>query len=981
VHWTVAVVLIVGSAVLPGQGLSPPTWHVVVEVAATTLAFVLGSLALVRYYSRRQTLFLFIGTGFLATGLLDAVHAVLTAGVIPVRPGTRAEDLSAWSWLQARVFLSLFLFVSVLPPAGGGERSGASTLRLRSAGPVRGRGGRMPDDRSIYATALVLVAAVAAFFGLAPLASAIHPAWVLPRPAELIPGVLFAGALVGYLRRGEWRQDAFQHWLVVSLLINALAQVAFMARSAALHDPFFDVAHLLKLASYLAVFAGLLISIFGTFRREGRALLAVGEANEALAAEIRVRREAEAVLQRSEERLRSFLESAHDLIQSSAPDGRILFVNRAWEGTLGYTRDDLTGMRLADLLHHDCRDEVLRLFDRVLAGERVERITAEFIARNGDVVVCSGSAVRHVVDGRPKAVQAIFRDVTAQKRTERELASSRANIEALVENTGDAIWSVDTRHRLITFNSAFALAVEARTGREPHRGDLPDAVFGPRDAAWYRALYERGLKGERFSLLREESVVGQPRTFEIFCNPVTEAGGATGAVMFGRDVTRRLQAEEALRVSKEEAEAANRAKSQFLANMSHELRTPLNSVIGFANILLKNKRGNLSSQDLGFLERIMVNGRHLLALINEVLDLAKVEAGRMELELEPVGVAELVRETVAQLEGQAREKRVRLLARTPVQGARPLETDRAKLKQVLINLLGNAIKFSEGGEVTVNVETDPATNRVTALAVQDTGIGIPPDRLETIFGPFQQADGSTSREYGGTGLGLTISRSICQLLGYELDAASAVGEGSTFTIRVEPRPDPPLLHEPGPEAREVLEAVADDGYAPRAMKELRVLVIDDEADSRVVLTHYLKDLGCRVLTAASAEEGLELARRERPNLITLDLMMPGMGGWEALRILKEDEVLREIPVVVVSIVAAEDRGRLLGAVDLLTKPVEREDLLRVIWRNLVRQGGGRVLVIDDDPDARLLMEELLGAVGLEVCCAENGYDGLRIVDE
>jgi signal transduction histidine kinase len=236
-----------------------------------------------------------------------------------------------------------------------------------------------------------------------------------------------------------------------------------------------------------------------------------------------------------------------------------------------------------------------------------------------------------------------------------------------------------------------------------------------------------------------------------------------------------------LLLAKEAAEQANRTKSTFLANMSHELRTPLGSIIGFANLLRKNRHGNLQAQDLVYLERIQANGTHLLSLINAMLDLSKVEAGQTDLQMTQIALNALIPEVLEQLEGSKPYPQVPLRAALPLAIA-PVLTDASKLKQILINLVGNALKFTPEGTVTVRVEVEPATCRPISIDVVDTGIGIPPERCEAIFEHFQQADNSTARKYGGTGLGLAISRALCQLLGYQLTVESTVGQGSTFRI-------------------------------------------------------------------------------------------------------------------------------------------------------------------------------------------------------
>ncbi len=435
----------------------------------------------------------------------------------------------------------------------------------------------------------------------------------------------------------------------------------------------------------------------------------------------------------------------------------------------------------------------------------------------------------------------------------------------------------------------------------------------------------------------------------------------------------------ALLISKEAAEQANRAKSEFLANMSHELRTPLNSVIGFANVLLKNKAKNLRSDDINFLERIQVNGKHLLGLINQILDLSKIEAGRTELDLAPISLIVLARETVAQLEGQYREKSVKLITELPDSVAQ-IETDESKLKQVIINLIGNAFKFTEKGTVTVRIVAESDTGRPLRIDVADTGIGIPKDRQEAVFEAFQQADASTTRTYGGTGLGLTISRALCQLLGYQMTLSSEVGKGTIFSIWLVPEIESDAATEQtGHLAPVSVPRASMPSEDLDALKDKLILVIDDESDARVLMLNLIEGYGCRVIAASSGEQGLRMAREFRPDLITVDLIMPKMDGWQLVKELKTDPQLKQIPIVVVSMIANEHAGKIFGAIDVVEKPLIREDLMAAVSRNL---SGSRanVLVVDDDPDARRIVTSCLAEEGMHIETAINGRDALEILE-
>jgi PAS domain S-box-containing protein len=964
-HFFVVVLL----AVL-ARGLSRSDWtsgpilYGTLETLSALLAFVVGALALVRFYSRKRETFLFIGTGFLGTGFLDLFPAVLAMGWVGEWTAAEVEGLATWGFTASGTFLSLFLL------------TGGITWRRNLANPDR----KPTREATVYLTAALLAVVVFAIFNLFPLTGALRPDQFIRQPAELVPSLIFLISAVGYLAKNHWRSDAFEHWLIVGLLIGVMAHGAYMPFSSQYHDGLFVGAHGLKVLSYAGVLVGLLASVYVTFRREGEVAEATREANQALAREIDYRRQAERLIQEKEERLQDFLDNAHDLIQSVDPDGRFVYVNQAWKTALGYSDEEIKALTLFEILDPGCRERCKRDFARVIQGENLPALEVDFVAADGRVIQVSGSANVWIKDGAPVATRSIFRDITEQVQARRQFETFQANLRALVENTGDAIWSVDRAKRLITFNTAFSMALEVRTDREPRVGDLPADCLPPEDVAWYVDMYEKALYGNGFSELREEKIGGQVRTYEFFFNPIREAAGITGVAVFEKDVTARRRTQLALRMAKEEAEDANQAKSKFLASMSHELRTPLNSVIGFTNILLKNRTGNLAEQELSFLDRIIANGKHLLDLINEVLDLAKIEAGRMESVFQTVDLTTLLGDTLSQLEGQVRGKRVVLRSQIP-EGIDSIESDLGKLRQVIINLVGNALKFTDEGEVSVEILVKGDGRTPSAIAVRDTGIGIPPDRLQAIFEAFQQADKDTSREFGGTGLGLTISRSLCQLMGYDLRVESEEGKGSTFTILLtagtspEKRAEEELMQEALKPIESTRPATSTAETSSPKGPRARILVIDDDPDSLRLLRVQLEEIGFEVLTAPSAEVGLEVAKKQNPDLITLDLVMPGMTGWEALREFKKSPDLQHIPVVIISTVAGEqDRGSLFGSVDLLTKPVDKSELLTVLRRNLPVPRGQRVLVVEDEPGTQEILRTCLEEIGLQVTLAGNGEE-------
>ncbi len=371
-----------------------------------------------------------------------------------------------------------------------------------------------------------------------------------------------------------------------------------------------------------------------------------------------------------------------------------------------------------------------------------------------------------------------------RRRAEEALKDSEALYHSLVESLPLNLLRKDAQGRFTFANQLFC--EELGKPLEEIVGKTDFHFFPPELAQKYARDDQRVMATRQvFEAIEEHRKPDGAQSYvEVLKAPVYDSKASVmGIQVMFWDVTERELAKQALQSSKEAAESANRAKSEFLANMSHELRTPLNSVIGFANILLKNKPGNLRAEDLSFLERIGVNGKHLLGLINQILDLSKIEARKVELELTLASLPTLVQEIIDQFEGQLRGREIQLVAELP-QPMAPLETDAGKLKQVIINLIGNALKFTERGSVTVRIEVAPQSRQPKRIEVIDTGIGIPPDRLAAVFEAFQQADSSTARKYGGTGLGLTISKALCELMGYQIAVSSEVGKGTTFSVEL-----------------------------------------------------------------------------------------------------------------------------------------------------------------------------------------------------
>ena len=703
----------------------------------------------------------------------------------------------------------------------------------------------------------------------------------------------------------------------------------------------------------------------GTYRWLAWAATAVTEEGMiyAVARDVTELRDAEQALRRSEEHYRLLFESnPHPMWVYNLASLAIVDVNAAAIQNYGYTREEFLTRTIKDMRP---AEDVPAVMESV-AKSRGEMVNlGEWRHRKKDGTLIDVEITSHpLLFGGQEARLVVATDITRRKQAQTAVRQSEALFRSLVADVRDyAIFLLDPQGRVASWNAGAERIKGYRSteilGRSFSRFFTAEDLLRDLPAKKLKEAETKGRAGDEGWRVRKDGS-------RFWANAVITAlrddsGTLIGFSKITRDVTERKKTQEALILAKEEAERSNRFKDQFLSTMSHELRTPLNAVVGFSDLLTEEHYGPLNERQKRYVNHIHTGGRHLLRLINDILDLSKIEAGRLQLVIEDVPVRTAMAEVLDTMRALADKKSQTLVENSTAELC--VRADATRFRQMLMNLVGNAVKFTpEGGRIEVAAR---AMGESARIDIRDNGPGIPAEEQQRIFEAFYRL-GRSEKAVEGTGLGLAITRRLVELHGGHLGIESKPGEGSCFFFTL------PVAEQPKAAAGESAGKRREDGATPT------ILVIEDDPRAAHLLQSQLTSAGYEVVLCGHSEEALQAAAELQPSAITLDIIMKPISGWELLPSLKSDARTAAIPVIVVTIVDQPNTGTLLGADEYIVKPVQKITLLAAVERCLNRRGreaeASQILVVEDDAATREFIAELLAKNSYRVATARDGAE-------
>ncbi len=642
-----------------------------------------------------------------------------------------------------------------------------------------------------------------------------------------------------------------------------------------------------------------------------------------------------------------------------------------------------------NLIKDEYREEYMNAFKNHIRGE-IEEVRVEHLNRmsDGSEYWYETRAKATFENGRATKLTGIVENIDKRKSLELEVQKAQQQVADAVNNIDAGILFWDKNDQLVLTNSymqnLFGEKIEAGTSFRDSTDIFVKSGILKMEGAELANWIEDRIKARNKILDTEVSYLPPTKDGKIL-QIASKRLPDEGLLQIFYDITDLKQREidlettvSELNAAKEQADGANKAKSQFLANMSHELRTPLNAVIGLTEMLKEDAEDDGNEDYLEPLERIHGASKHLLNLINDVLDLSKIEAGKVELYNENFSLPALLEEVADTSRTLVEQKNNQLLLNIEP-GIASINADVTRTKQIVLNLISNAAKFCENGKISINVKSKKSPKkRLIEIDVKDSGIGMTQEQIDKLFHAFTQADASTTRKYGGTGLGLTIVQNLARLMGGDVSVKSELGKGTTFKVTIQ---DIEVEKASDIDAEDLESLNRQTALVSKKDGKSTILVIDDDPTIRDLMTRHLEKNNFSVLQALDGAQGIKMAREYEPDAITLDILMPEMDGWSVLRTLKADKQVSHIPVVMASIIDEKKKGFSLGAADYLSKPVERDRLIGSISKLLGSKSGKVILIVEDNEDLRFTVKEALTSADNKVLEAGNGKEALDILND